>query len=155
MIKLEIKDNTKEVIVKFNRKLKAVNASIIEIVNETAANIQSTAKQKYILEGVGKNAPPHPRFVTSRFGRLRRSIKIRKAVLQQLGKDKWQVEALVGTDNKAYGAIHEFGGAIKHTSKKGKIYVVNMPPRPYLRPAYTEQADKFFQKINKALSEQL
>ena len=107
-------------------------------VNTTAEKIRSTAKTKYFLMGVGKDAPPDPVYLTSRTGGLRRSIVV------DLAKDKIGngFQAVVGT-NKIYALVHEFGG------------VRGIKRRPFLTPAREENMLFFLDLVKAALAKGL
>jgi len=92
---------------------------------ESALEIQRDAAKNQILAGGGGKksgmTKPHPRYLTSRTGTLRRSIKVDRGPLP------FAIE--VGTD-LVYGAVHEFG--------RGR-----MRQRPFMQPALDRVAPKF------------
>ncbi len=73
---------------------------------------------------------------------------------------RWEVQ--VGT-NLRYAAIHEYGGIIKAKNKPflvfkidGKLIFtksVQIPARPYLRPAFDSQKDAAITEVGEALAE--
>ena len=94
---------------------------------ESALLIQRDAAKNQILAGGGGKrsgmTKPHPKFLTSRTGTLRRSIKVDRGPLP------FAIE--VGTD-LVYGAAHEFGSTKR-----------NLPKRPFMQPALDRAAKKF------------
>ena len=92
---------------------------------ESALTVQRDAVKNQILSGGGGKksgrTKPHPKFLTSRTGTLRRSIKVDRGPLP------FAIE--VGTD-LGYGAKHEFG-------------LRGMPRRSFMQPALDRQAPKF------------
>ncbi len=98
---------------------------------ESALLIQRDAAKNQILAGGGGKrggmTKPHPKFLTSRTGTLRRSIKVDRGPLP------FAIE--VGTD-LGYGAKHEFGlGGVKK--------------RSFMQPALDRVAQKFGDIVTK------
>jgi len=105
-----------------------VNKRIVrESLIESAFLVQRDAAKNQILAGGGGKksgmTKPHPRFLTSRTGTLRRSIKVDRGPLP------FAIE--VGTD-LVYGAAHEFGSTKR-----------NLPVRAFMQPALERVAPKF------------
>ena len=105
-----------------------VNKRIVrESLIESSFLIQRDAAKNQILAGGGGKksgmTKPHPRFLTSRTGTLRRSIKVDRGPLP------FAIE--VGTD-LTYGAAHEFGSTKR-----------NLPVRAFMQPALERAAPKF------------
>jgi phage gpG-like protein len=91
---------------------------------ESALLVQRDAAKNQILAGGGGKkggmTKAHPRYLTSRTGTLRRSIKVDRGPLP------FAIE--VGTD-LVYGALHEFG--------------LGRTERPFMQPALDRVAPKF------------
>lgn len=98
--------------------------------------------------------------------------KIKERGLIDSGRMRASVEAqalddrnvIVGILNLVYAAIHEFGGVIKakdggwlrFRTKDGRWHAVkevNIPARPYMRPAFFENIDKALDVFGKLLIE--
>lgn len=102
-----------------------------------------------VVQNAAKEKAPY------RTGTLRRSIH-----METTKRTRDEVEVAVGTDLE-YAAIHEFGGTITpKTAKKLHFFVdgeevfadeVQIPARPYLRPALDENKDKVVEEIGAAL----
>ena len=132
--------------------------------------VEGYAKREGFFQGSRDAAQGLPRagILTSRTGTLRRSIRSMAA-----GEGR----AVIGPTVK-YGRIHEFGGIINvqahsrlpgsRTIGKGKTkrtqgvgayavpaYTVNMPKRPYLRPAFEKHEDEVGRAIIQGVIEGL
>jgi len=117
---------TKELKRKLEKMNPGVNKKIVrDSLIESALLLQRDAAKNQILAGGGGKkggmTKPHPRYLTSRTGSLRRSIKVDRGPLP------FAIE--VGTD-LVYGAVHEFG-------RRG------MPQRAFMQPALDRVAPKF------------
>jgi phage gpG-like protein len=136
---------------------------VVKSLQDCAKLVQINAVNKQIMgggakavsRGRGVQIKPHPTRLTSRTGTLRRSISI-----NQQRVPAW---IDIGTDLK-YGAVHElgfkgnvfisghyreitqaFGRRIKPTEVAVRSHVrsVNIPKRPFLKPALEEVEDRF------------
>jgi len=90
-----------------------------------------SAEDFFIRSGrIGKSTRErraHPRYVTSRTGRLRGSISADRAV----DRSGLPLRVRVGSD-VVYAAVHEYGWPARH-----------IRARPYLRPAFELELDRF------------
>ncbi len=119
---------TKELKRKLEKMNPGVNKRILrDSLIESALGVQRDAAKNQILAGGGGKkggmTKPHPSFLTSRTGTLRRSIKVDRGPLP------FAIEA--GTD-LTYGAAHEFGSTKR-----------NLPKRPFMQRALDRVAPKF------------
>jgi HK97 gp10 family phage protein len=127
--------------------LKKVEAKSDEYADKLEAAVTSAA---LLVENDAKDKAPY------KTGTLKRSIHH-----ETVEKSAQRVVVAVGT-NLEYAAIHEFGGIIE--AKNGPYLVfrtgdgewhsvtsVQMPARPYLRPALDENKDAIVKEIREAL----
>ena len=94
---------------------------------------QSLTQSAIFIAGWIKNkrlSGPRPQYLGVRTGRLRSSITATPA--QKEGNTYF---ARIGT-NVVYGRIHEYGGMT------GRNHSVNMPKRPFMRPAVEDKANR-------------
>ncbi len=132
-----------------------------------AVGVKKSGATKYAALG-----PPVEGILTSRTGALRSSITI---------ADEGPLSVAIGP-TVVYGAIHEFGGTITRgahsrlatTRLVGKVFkigkerfrevqsvkahevsggTINMPARPYLRPALAKQRGRIIEIIREALAD--
>lgn len=142
MIKFLVSSNIEKVSQNMLQHITRRKRLFADAVEATAQDIETTSKQKYFLQGVGKNAPPVPGILTSRTGQLRRSIHHTQARWQVINGET-QVTSAIGT-NVVYAATHEFGDKSR-----------NIPARPFLAPAYKDNYEKFKKRIEQIVKDNL
>jgi phage gpG-like protein len=133
-------------------KLETFNKSVAKGLTTGMLYVQELARTTFILSG-GKNAAVDGSLLTSRSGKLRKSIKIVPPKPGGSGAFGMQTGL---TSSLVYAAIHEYGGTINHpgsvprkasvlhwTDASGKSvfamrtrpHVIRIPKRPYMKPA--------------------
>lgn len=142
MIKFIVSSNINKVSNDLLQRLTRRKRLFANVVEATGQDIEKTSKEKYFLRGVGKKAPPVAGILTSRTGRLRRSIHHTPARWEILNGAN-QVSSTVGT-NVVYAATHELGDKSR-----------NIPSRPFLAPAYKDNFEKFKRRIEQIIRENL
>lgn len=128
------------------RKLSAMGAAVAT----QAVGDALTAGAQLIVNDAKENAP----YLS---GTLKRSIHSSQP---SLNSGRWEVR--IGT-NLEYARIHEYGGTIRAKNKPflvfkigGKLIFtksVQIPPRPYLRPAFDSQRTNALNEVGEALAE--
>ena len=128
------------------RKLSAMSAAVATQVVGDAL----TAGAQLIVNDAKENAP----YLS---GTLMRSIHSSEPFTNS---GRWEMR--IGT-NIEYARIHEYGGTIKAKDKPllafrigGKLILtksVQMPARPYLRPAFDSQKDAVVVEVGEALAD--
>lgn len=133
-------------------KLETFNKSVTLGATKGMQYVRELARTTFILSG-GKGATVDGARLTSRSGKLRRSIQIVPVTLG--GTGALGIKTGLETTSK-YGAIHEYGGTINHPGSKprkasvlhwinpaGKSvfamstrpHTIRIPKRPYIGPA--------------------
>lgn len=75
---------------------------------------------------------------------LRGSLLLRTARMRKSVKSEIQGESIVFKSSIPYYEIHNNGGVIKRTSKKGKAYTINMPERKTI--GHAPEVDKIIKE---------
>lgn len=132
-------------------------------VTENYQAIVNTAFRKYAEDTVANTKlwiAPHKSGLVNRTGKLRDSIRLSKFV-QFSPHSGASATITAGSSRVPYASIHELGGTIKATRSKYltfqvsgrwvKVEQVNIPARPYMKPAMQEMEPRFDGYLQDAL----